>query len=94
MSGEAAEQQVMPGPRSVGASMARWLTAAAAFALAVIARAISHPAVLSSQGIRPFGNDAYYHLRRIQWDWIHFPRHLSFDPYLSPPAGGSPTTTS
>jgi dolichyl-diphosphooligosaccharide--protein glycosyltransferase len=26
-------------------------------------------------------------LRRIQWDLIHFPRHLSFDPYLAPPVG-------
>ncbi|MBW2399436.1 MAG: hypothetical protein JRG80_09200, partial [Deltaproteobacteria bacterium] len=35
-----------------------------------------------------FGNDAYYHMRRILYSVVHFPKSLVFDPYINFPDGG------
>ena len=60
------------------------LLAAAAFAI----RALTWPAVFTSDGVRLVGPDAHYHLRRILWSVESFPAVLTRDPYVAFPSGG------
>jgi len=46
--------------------------------------------VYQSDGVYPFGNDAFYHLRRIQYSVANFPAVLSFDPFINFPHGAQP----
>ena len=74
----------------------RWLRILAPpclFAVAVAVRALPAPIVLLKQGVQPFGNDAYYHLRRIVYSVFHYPAILTFDPYLNHPDGAKPIWT-
>jgi dolichyl-diphosphooligosaccharide--protein glycosyltransferase len=59
-------------------------------ALALLVRALPFPTVFAPSGIHPSGPDAYYHLRRIAYTVVGFPRFLDFDPYLAFPDGGRP----
>ncbi|MFI5216940.1 MAG: STT3 domain-containing protein [Candidatus Limnocylindria bacterium] len=61
--------------------------------LALLVRALPHPTVFASSGVHPSGPDAYYHLRRIAYTVVGFPRFLDFDPYLAFPDGGRPIWT-
>jgi asparagine N-glycosylation enzyme membrane subunit Stt3 len=58
------------------------------FAAALAVRALPYPTVFTAgYGIQPFGNDAYYHLRRIQYAVVNPGEFLSFDRYLNFPHG-------
>jgi asparagine N-glycosylation enzyme membrane subunit Stt3 len=57
---------------------------------ALLVRAAPFPTVFAPAGIFPNGPDAYYHLRRIAYTVVGFPRFLGFDPYVSFPEGGRP----
>jgi asparagine N-glycosylation enzyme membrane subunit Stt3 len=59
-------------------------------ALALLVRALPFPAVFAPTGVHPSTPDAYYHLRRIAYTVVGFPRFLDFDPYLAFPDGGRP----
>ncbi len=61
--------------------------------LALLVRALPYPTVLTAAGIFPNGPDAYYHLRRIAYSVLAFPRFLTFDAYVSFPEGGRPIWT-
>jgi len=77
----------------IRSSRSRWLRfalPAAAFALALLVRALPYPTVFTPAGVFPDGPDAYYHLRRIAFSVASFPRVLEFDPYLAFPDGGRP----
>ncbi len=43
--------------------------------------------VMSGRGAVFLGNDAYYHVRRIQYAASHYPTVLDFDPYVNFPEG-------
>lgn len=60
------------------------------FALAVGVRALPWRQVLTDQRVYFFGNDAYYHLRRIVYSVARFPDVLRFDPYINYPRGAKP----
>ena len=66
---------------------ARWLAPAGLFALAVAIRALPWRTVFVDGEVFLFDHDAYYHLRRIVWTVVHFPRALDFDRYLAWPDG-------
>ena len=51
----------------------RYLVPAALFLLAVAIRALPWRELLVAGQVRPFGFDAYYHLRRILYTVLHFP---------------------
>lgn len=69
----------------------RWaLTPLALFVLALLVRALPRRFVLVGASVFPFGNDAWYHLRRIAYSVVHFPEVLRFDPYMNHPAGAMP----
>ncbi len=63
------------------------------FLLAVAVRALPWRSVLTERFVLPFGNDAFYHMRRIIYSVVHFPAALEFDPYVSFPAGAKPIWT-
>lgn len=67
----------------LGASLGLFL---AAFAV----RIVSWPLVLQAGRVYFFGNDAYYHLRRIMYTAANFPATLAHDPYVNYPHGGEP----
>jgi asparagine N-glycosylation enzyme membrane subunit Stt3 len=71
----------------------RLVTPAGLFALALAVRALPWPRVVTDSRIYPFGNDAYYHLRRIGFSVANFPDVLEFDPYVQFPAGAKPIWT-
>ena len=71
----------------------RFLVPPCLFALAVAVRALPAPIVLLKGGVQPFGNDAYYHLRRIVYSVFHYPAVLTFDPYINHPDGAKPIWT-
>ncbi len=74
----------------------RWLRLLAPpglFALAVAVRALPAPIVFVNGAVQPFGNDAYYHLRRIVYSLLHYPAVLTFDPYINHPHGAKPIWT-
>jgi dolichyl-diphosphooligosaccharide--protein glycosyltransferase len=56
-------------------------------------RALPWPRVLAESRVFPFGNDAYYHLRRIVYSVVHFPAVLEFDSYINFPIGAKPIWT-
>ena len=58
------------------------------FALAV--RALPWRTVFDGDRVLLFGNDAYYHLRRIRYTIDRFPALLEFDSYVNFPHGGQP----
>jgi asparagine N-glycosylation enzyme membrane subunit Stt3 len=60
------------------------------FLLALIVRALPWRSVLEGERVQLFGNDAYYHLRRIQYAIQRFPSQLEFDRYVNFPRGGEP----
>jgi dolichyl-diphosphooligosaccharide--protein glycosyltransferase len=51
------------------------------------------PRVLGENRVYAFGNDAYYHLRRIVYSVVNFPAVLEFDPYINFPVGAKPIWT-
>ena len=57
------------------------------FAIAFLVRALPWPTVLVGDRVFFFGNDAYYHMRRILYTLAQFPAVLDFDPYLNYPHG-------
>ena len=61
--------------------------------LALLVRALPFPTVFAPSGVHPSGPDAYYHLRRIAYTVVGFPRFLDFDPYVAFPDGGRPIWT-
>lgn len=64
------------------------------FLASIAIRALSLPTVLLGQGGPTFfGNDAYYHARRIWYSVVHFPAVLDRDPYMNFPDGGQPIWT-
>ena len=75
------------------AKLVRLAPPAAAFLLALLVRALPYPTVFTPSGVFPDGPDAYYHLRRIAYSVVSFPRFLDFDPYVSFPDGGRPIWT-
>jgi dolichyl-diphosphooligosaccharide--protein glycosyltransferase len=60
----------------------------ALFLLALAVRLVTWPSVFREKGVLPYGNDAFYHLRRIQYSVEHFPASLDFDPLINFPNGG------
>ena len=60
------------------------------FGFALLLRLWRYPVVFTPEGVRFFGNDAYYHARRIQYGVERFPEMLFFDPYVAFPQGGEP----
>jgi len=66
---------------------------AAVFAVAVAIRALPWPLVFEPERLIPFGNDAYYHLRRILYSVSAFPASLDFDAYINFPHGAKPIWT-
>jgi asparagine N-glycosylation enzyme membrane subunit Stt3 len=60
------------------------------FLSALAVRAVTWRSVFQSDGVYPFGNDAFYHLRRIQYSVANFPAVLSFDPFINFPHGAQP----
>ncbi len=70
--------------------LARLAAPVGLFALALAVRALPSRTVLTDERVFPFGNDAYYHLRRIAYSFHNFPAALDFDPYLAFPTGAKP----
>jgi dolichyl-diphosphooligosaccharide--protein glycosyltransferase len=68
----------------------RSLVPAALFLLAIAIRALPWRDLLVAGQVRPFGFDAYYHLRRILYSVLHFPTVLHFDAYINFPEGAKP----
>ncbi len=67
---------------------ARCLAPAALFVVAVAIRALPWRTVFVGDAVLLFDHDAYYHLRRIVWSVVHFPRVLDLDSYVNFPDGG------
>ncbi|MFP8874788.1 MAG: STT3 domain-containing protein, partial [Myxococcota bacterium] len=64
------------------------------FLLGLVIRALPVPTMLLGRdGATFFGNDAYYHVRRIWYSVVHFPEVLQRDPYMNFPEGGQPIWT-
>jgi asparagine N-glycosylation enzyme membrane subunit Stt3 len=70
-----------------------WLVAAALAALALAVRALPVRRVFVDDDVVPFGNDAWYHLRRIVYSVVRFPEALGFDRYINHPDGAKPIWT-
>jgi dolichyl-diphosphooligosaccharide--protein glycosyltransferase len=72
----------------------RWIRRLAAplllFLSAIAVRILGWPAVFQPDGTYPLGNDAYYHLRRVQSMVEKFPSFLTFDPFINFPHGARP----
>jgi len=61
------------------------------FLLAFAVRALPYPSLMLGRGDTVFfGNDAYYHARRVWYSVVHFPTVLERDPYMNFPHGGEP----
>jgi dolichyl-diphosphooligosaccharide--protein glycosyltransferase len=71
----------------------RVLAPAGLFALAFAIRALPCRSVLLGDRVLPFGQDAFYHLRRIAYSIRHFPDVLGFDRYINFPDGAKPIWT-
>jgi asparagine N-glycosylation enzyme membrane subunit Stt3 len=65
----------------------QWIVPASLFLLAVIVRGLPYHAVMVGERILFFGNDAYYHMRRVFYTLADFPKVIEFDPYLNYPEG-------
>jgi len=81
-----------PG-RSGGGRAIRILAPAGLFLLAFGVRALPWRSVLDGAQTHPFGNDAFYHLRRIVYSVWNFPDILEFDLYIGFPDGAVPIWT-
>lgn len=78
-------------PMRSGSSRARdGVLCAALTGLAIALRALPAPRVLGGANVDFFGNDAWYHARRILWSAWNFPALLDRDPYINFPHGGQP----
>lgn len=64
-------------------SLTPWLI----FALALATRGLQWTSVLIADRVIFFGNDAYYHMRRIVFALERFPETLQFDTYVNFPEG-------
>ncbi len=73
-----------------GRRLALWLSPLLLGLVAVFVRGITVQQVFRTDGIYPFGRDAFYHLRRIQYSVDHFPSILAFDPFINFPHGALP----
>jgi len=60
------------------------------FLSAIGVRILSWPAIFQPDGTYPLGNDAFYHLRRVQYMVEKFPSFLTFDPFINFPHGARP----
>jgi asparagine N-glycosylation enzyme membrane subunit Stt3 len=80
-------------PGAGGRRSLRILLTGGLFVLAFALRALPWPSVLLGDRVLPFGQDAFYHLRRITYSVRHFPEVLAFDRYLNFPAGAKPIWT-
>lgn len=69
------------------------LAAGGVFLLALAVRALPWRTVLVPGSAIPFGQDSYYHLRRIAYSVARFPASLERDPYLRFPDGATPIWT-
>ena len=65
----------------------RWGVPGSLFLLAVMVRGLPYHAVVVSDRFLFFGNDAYYHMRRVFYSLARFPEVVEFDPYLNFPEG-------
>ena len=79
--------------RCAGSRAVRFAAPAGLFILAVAVRALTWPRVFGESRVFAFGNDAYYHLRRIVYSVVNFPAVLEFDPYINFPVGAKPIWT-
>jgi dolichyl-diphosphooligosaccharide--protein glycosyltransferase len=80
---------VQGGPRRFPA----WLAPLALLLLAFLVRCLPFQSIFLREGIVFFDPDAYYHMRRIVFSAVHFPKTLGFDPYINHPDGGQPIWT-
>jgi dolichyl-diphosphooligosaccharide--protein glycosyltransferase len=60
------------------------------FGLAFAVRALPRQRVFAGDDVLFFGNDAFYHLRRIVYSVVRFPDLLDFDLYINYPHGAKP----
>ncbi len=74
-----------PDPR-----VPRWIAPLLLGLAAFGVRALPATDVFVEGDVFPFGNDAWYHLRRISWSVVRFPEVLGFDTYINFPAGAKP----
>ncbi len=81
-----------PG-RLGGGQAIRILAPTGLFLLAFGIRALPWRAVLDGSQTHLFGNDAFYHLRRIAYSVQNFPDILEFDLYINFPDGAVPIWT-
>jgi asparagine N-glycosylation enzyme membrane subunit Stt3 len=72
-----------PGRAGRGQRLAPWLI----FALALAIRSLQWTSVFVADRVIFFGNDAYYHMRRIVYALGRFPETLEFDRYVNFPQG-------
>ncbi|MDJ0850152.1 MAG: hypothetical protein QNK04_17405 [Myxococcota bacterium] len=66
-------------PRGPAPGGLRWITPLLFGLAAVAVRALPAENVFVAGDVFPFGNDAWYHLRRISWSVVRFPEVLGFD---------------
>lgn len=88
VAGPGAPEQAPATPAAAAPGPARLLVPALLFVLALAVRLVSWTSVFRPWGVLPYGNDAFYHLRRIRFALAHFPASLGFDPLLNHPHGG------
>ncbi|MCG8590284.1 MAG: hypothetical protein MJE66_13415 [Proteobacteria bacterium] len=74
-------------PRSASSALG-WAGLLVVAAVALAARLLGWHRVFTSHGVEFYGNDAYYHARRVLYGVEHFPRVLERDAFLNFPAGG------
>ncbi len=70
--------------------LVRVVAPALLFAIAFAIRVLPWKSVYIGDRVIPYGNDAYYHLRRIRYTLANFPETLRFDSYINYPEGGEP----
>jgi asparagine N-glycosylation enzyme membrane subunit Stt3 len=68
----------------------RFLGPVGLFGLAFAVRALPRQRVFAGDDVLFFGNDAFYHLRRIVYSVVRFPDLLDFDLYINYPHGAKP----
>ena len=76
---------------SLAGVVMRVVVPAALFVWSLAVRAVGAPALLEGKsGAFFFGNDAYYHARRIWYTVVNFPEFLTRDSYINYPHGAQP----
>ena len=83
LSGSARTEKAVQKGSGRGRKLAPWLI----FVLALGVRGLQWTSVLVADRVVFFGNDAYYHMRRIAYALERFPEALQFDPYVNFPQG-------